>query len=89
MVSMARPFLASEHDNVVPDLVALGKGLASGYGPLAGVLVGQRVREVIAGAAERLGAHGKGTILFLDEVPRFNEAQQAALLCGQILGKFS
>ena len=38
------------------------------------------VREVIAKAEERLGAHGRGTILFLDEVHRFNKAQQDALL---------
>ncbi len=38
------------------------------------------VRKVIAAAEERLGAHGRGTILFLDEVHRFNKAQQDALL---------
>ncbi len=38
------------------------------------------VRQVIAEAEERLGAHGRGTILFLDEVHRFNKAQQDALL---------
>jgi putative ATPase len=38
------------------------------------------VRAVIAAAEERLGAHGRGTILFLDEVHRFNKAQQDALL---------
>ncbi len=38
------------------------------------------VREVISVAEERLGAHGRGTILFLDEVHRFNKAQQDALL---------
>jgi putative ATPase len=38
------------------------------------------VREVISAAEERLGAHGRGTILFLDEVHRFNKAQQDALL---------
>ncbi len=38
------------------------------------------VRAVIAAAEERLGAHGTGTILFLDEVHRFNKAQQDALL---------
>lgn len=38
------------------------------------------VREVIASAEERLGAHDRGTILFLDEVHRFNKAQQDALL---------
>jgi putative ATPase len=38
------------------------------------------VREVIAGARERLGAQGQRTILFLDEIHRFNKAQQDALL---------
>lgn len=40
----------------------------------------KEVREVISRATERLGSHGKGTILFLDEVHRFNKAQQDALL---------
>lgn len=38
------------------------------------------VREVIARAEQRLGERGRGTILFLDEVHRFNKAQQDALL---------
>jgi putative ATPase len=38
------------------------------------------VREVIASARERLGANGRRTILFLDEIHRFNKAQQDALL---------
>jgi putative ATPase len=38
------------------------------------------VREVIASARERLGATGRRTILFLDEIHRFNKAQQDALL---------
>jgi putative ATPase len=38
------------------------------------------VREVLARARERLGASGKRTILFLDEIHRFNKAQQDALL---------
>src|SRR5439155_20743986 len=41
--------------------------------------VGQ-VRSVIAAARERLGATGRRTILFLDEIHRFNKAQQDALL---------
>ena len=40
------------------------------------------VREVLARARERLGANGKRTILFLDEIHRFNKAQQDALLPG-------
>src|SRR5690606_372772 len=38
------------------------------------------VREVIARSEDRLGQQGQGTILFLDEVHRFNKAQQDALL---------
>jgi putative ATPase len=38
------------------------------------------VRGVLARANERLGAHGQRTILFLDEIHRFNKAQQDALL---------
>ncbi|MDQ6696564.1 MAG: replication-associated recombination protein A [Actinomycetota bacterium] len=38
------------------------------------------VREVMARAQQRLGERGQGTILFLDEVHRFNKAQQDALL---------
>ncbi len=39
-----------------------------------------QVREVIAAARERLGASGQRTILFLDEIHRFNKAQQDAVL---------
>jgi putative ATPase len=39
-----------------------------------------QVREVIKSARERLGANGQRTILFLDEIHRFNKAQQDALL---------
>ncbi len=38
------------------------------------------VRETIATARQRLGEQGRGTILFLDEIHRFNKAQQDALL---------
>ena len=38
------------------------------------------VRGVIARATERLGTGGQRTILFLDEIHRFNKAQQDALL---------
>jgi putative ATPase len=40
------------------------------------------VREVLARAEVRLGTRDQGTILFLDEVHRFNKAQQDALLPG-------
>jgi putative ATPase len=40
------------------------------------------VREVLAQARDRLGTSGRRTILFLDEIHRFNKAQQDALLPG-------
>jgi putative ATPase len=39
-----------------------------------------RVREIIAAAQERLASEGRGTILFCDEIHRFNRAQQDAFL---------
>ena len=39
-----------------------------------------QVREVLGRARERLGGHDRRTILFLDEIHRFNKAQQDALL---------
>ena len=38
------------------------------------------MQAVVARARERLGANGQRTILFLDEIHRFNKAQQDALL---------
>jgi putative ATPase len=38
------------------------------------------VRGVLADARDRLGGNGQRTILFLDEIHRFNKAQQDALL---------
>src|SRR3954468_3816581 len=49
----------------------------------------KEVRKVIDDAKERLGLHGERTVLFLDEIHRFNRAQQDILLPdvenGQIL----
>ena len=47
------------------------------------------VREVLRAAGDRLGQHGQGTILFLDEVHRFNKSQQDALLPGVESGVIS
>lgn len=40
------------------------------------------VREVLAGARERLGAEERKTVLFIDEIHRFSKSQQDALLPG-------
>jgi putative ATPase len=49
--------------------------------PMSAVTAGVKdVRETAEGARRRLAEHDRGTILFLDEVHRFNRAQQDALL---------
>ncbi len=54
---------------------------AKAFETLSAVTAGVKdVREVVARAEQRLGERGQGTILFLDEVHRFNKAQQDALL---------
>ena len=54
---------------------------AKAFEELSAVSAGVKdVRGVIERARDRLGVHGTGTILFLDEVHRFNKAQQDALL---------
>ncbi|HVC67534.1 MAG TPA: replication-associated recombination protein A [Acidimicrobiales bacterium] len=54
---------------------------AKHFVPLSAVSAGVKdVREVVDGARRLLGEQGRGTILFLDEVHRFNRAQQDALL---------
>ncbi|MEX2660154.1 MAG: replication-associated recombination protein A [Acidimicrobiales bacterium] len=60
-------------------LVAGATGRA--FEPLSAVSAGVKdVRDVVARAKQRLGEHARRTILFLDEVHRFNKAQQDALL---------
>jgi putative ATPase len=54
---------------------------ARSFERLSAVTAGVKdVREVIARAQDRLGQQSQRTILFLDEVHRFNKAQQDALL---------
>jgi len=51
--------------------------------PLSAVASGVKdVREALEAARRRLGEHSQGTILFVDEVHRFNKAQQDVLLPG-------
>ena len=54
---------------------------AKHFVPLSAVSAGVKdVREVVDNARRLLGEQGRGTILFLDEVHRFNRSQQDALL---------
>ncbi len=51
------------------------------FRPFSAVLAGvAQVREAVAEAAERRRQDGRGTLLFVDEIHRFNKAQQDAFL---------
>ena len=51
------------------------------FEPMSAVTAGVAdVRKAIAAAKDRLGQQGERTVLFLDEIHRFNKAQQDALL---------
>lgn len=51
------------------------------FDQLSAVLHGvKELREVLAAARERLATAAQGTLLFIDEIHRFNRAQQDALL---------
>jgi putative ATPase len=59
--------LATSADYVIESLSAVSSGVKD-------------VREALARARERLGQQGQRTVLFIDEVHRFNKAQQDLLL---------
>ena len=51
------------------------------FSPFSAVLIGiKEVRGLVSEAAERLALRGQRTILFVDEIHRFNKAQQDAFL---------
>jgi putative ATPase len=59
----------------------LAAEIGADFETLSAVMAGVAdVRATIAAAQERLALHGTRTILFLDEIHRFNKAQQDALL---------
>ncbi|MGO9066365.1 MAG: replication-associated recombination protein A [Myxococcaceae bacterium] len=59
----------------------LAKGSGAFFVGMSAVSAGVKdVREVVAAAEERRRLQGQGTVLFLDEIHRFNRTQQDALL---------
>jgi putative ATPase len=59
----------------------LADAVGAEFSTLSAVMAGVAdVRAAIAGAQERLTLNGKRTVLFIDEIHRFNKGQQDALL---------
>ncbi|MGN4066783.1 aspartate aminotransferase family protein [Burkholderia gladioli] len=52
--------MGAQHYGIEPDLVTVAKGLTSAYAPLSGVIVGERVWEVIARGSREHGPMGHG-----------------------------
>jgi adenosylmethionine-8-amino-7-oxononanoate aminotransferase len=50
-------YFSIEHFDTTPDMIVLGKGMAAGYAPLAGVLVHDRIYDLFAGKSGRF-VHG-------------------------------
>ena len=59
----------------------IARRTARWFEPFSAVLGGvKEIREIVKAARERYTMHGRQTILFIDEIHRFNKAQQDALL---------
>ncbi len=59
----------------------LAEAVGAHFTPISAVAAGVAdVRAAIAEAQERLNLHGQRTVLFVDEIHRFNKGQQDALL---------
>jgi adenosylmethionine-8-amino-7-oxononanoate aminotransferase len=51
-------WFAADHYGVIPDVTTFAKGVTSGYQPLGGVIVGQRVRDALEADADFILRHG-------------------------------
>lgn len=52
--------MGSQHFDIKPDLITVAKGLTSAYAPLSGVIIGEKVWDVISKGSEKYGAMGHG-----------------------------
>jgi L-2,4-diaminobutyrate transaminase len=50
----------SDHYGIRPDLITVAKGMTSAYAPLSGVIVGDRVWQVLVRGSDQLGPIGHG-----------------------------
>jgi L-2,4-diaminobutyrate transaminase len=52
--------MGAQHFGIQPDLITVAKGLTSAYAPLSGVIVGEKVWDVIARGSQEHGPMGHG-----------------------------
>ena len=53
-------YFGSMHYDMKPDLITIAKGVTSGYLPLSGVIVGERVWKVLEQGSDKMGPIGHG-----------------------------
>ena len=53
-------YFGSQHYDMEPDLITIAKGVSSGYLPLSGVIVGEKVWNVLEQGSDQLGPIGHG-----------------------------
>ncbi|EUC20970.1 Acetylornithine transaminase [Burkholderia sp. BT03] len=88
--------MGAQHYGIEPDLITIAKGLTSAYAPLSGVIVGERVWDVIEKGSQEYGAMGHGwtysghpicaaaALANLDILARENLTQNAADVGGYL-----
>jgi L-2,4-diaminobutyrate transaminase len=88
--------MGAQHYGIQPDLITVAKGLTSAYAPLSGVIVGERVWDVIEKGSQEYGAMGHGwtysghpicaaaALANLDILERENIAQNAGEVGGYL-----
>src|ERR671910_46930 len=57
---IGEPILGSDHYGIRPDLITIAKGLTSAYAPLSGVIVSDKVWQVLVQGSDKLGSIGHG-----------------------------
>jgi len=53
-------YFGSQYYDIKPDLITIAKGITSGYLPLSGVIVGEKIWNVLEQGSEKLGPIGHG-----------------------------
>jgi L-2,4-diaminobutyrate transaminase len=91
--------MGAQHYGIEPDLITVAKGLTSAYAPLSGVIVSERVWDVIDSASQENGPMGHGwtysghpvcaaaALANLDILERENLTEQAAQTGAYLLGQ--
>lgn len=87
-----------EHYNVVPDIMATGKGMSAGYTPMAATIVSEKVMEpILKGSKVVMGGHtfsanpqsAATSLAVLDYIEKHGLVENSALMGDYLKGKVS